>query len=68
MQQAQTTAATITDPTFAYVTAASTDVTRTFKKHGWTEPDRDKQRAMKRLLNQLDNIDDLDAQLASARL
>jgi hypothetical protein len=66
--QVQTTGATITDPTFAYVTAASTDVTRTFKKHGWTTPDRTKQRAMKRLLNQLDNIDDLDAQLDSARL
>lgn len=66
--QVQTNAATITDPTFAYVTAAATDVTRTFKKHGWTAPDRIKQRAMKRLLNQLDNIDDLDDQLASARL
>lgn len=55
----------LTNPNFAWVPSANTDVTRTFKKHGWTAPDRSRQRAMKRLLNQ---IDDLDAQLDSARL
>jgi len=57
----------LTNPAFPYVPSANTDVTRTFKRNGWTAPDRNKQRAMKRLLNQIDNDADLDA-LDSVRL
>lgn len=68
MQTQTTITATITDPSFAHTRAVTTDVTRTFKKHGWTAPDRAKQREMKRLLNQLDCADDIDDLLDSARL
>lgn len=47
----------ITDARFAYTSAASTDVTRTFKKHGWSEPDRGAQRSMKLALNQIDEAE-----------
>lgn len=41
----------ITDLDFVYVPSNNTDVMRTFRKFGWTEPDRVKQRETKRLLN-----------------
>jgi len=55
-------ASLITDPNFIYTPANKTDVTRTFRRHGWTEPDRAKQREMKRLLNQSE--DDLELMAA----
>ena len=39
------------DPSFQYTTEAKTDVTKTFLKHGWVPPCREKQRATARKLN-----------------
>jgi|GEM_PF-2938883 len=41
----------ITDARFSYLNSASTDVRQTFKRFGWKEPNRKKQRAMKMALN-----------------
>lgn len=57
----------ITDPSFAYVSSAATDITATLKRFGWTEPDRERQRATKRRLNPIDETG-LGEQLVDARL
>lgn len=46
----------ITDPDFIYTPSNKTDVARTFRRHGWVEPDRARQRDMKRRLNPTEDL------------
>lgn len=39
------------DPEFRYIPSAQTDVTRTWRRFGWTPPDSRKQALMKAKLN-----------------
>lgn len=43
----------ITDPNFMYIKAAFTDITKVWRKYGWTPPDRSKQDKMRLALNRL---------------
>lgn len=52
-------AVSIYNPNFEYTAAAQTDVTRTWKKYGWEQPDKCRQARVKLLLNRVSCLEDM---------
>lgn len=53
MQQTLIPATRVTSPWFNYKRAVTTDVQATWRRHGWTPPDRWRHEQMRLLLNRL---------------